>query len=82
MARADLLCDIIKYGLNNDSANVRKAAEAICTEERAKQHGVLANKIEEMLKITNRSVARDMPVSSIRNGSTEQTFIICTRSGR
>jgi len=76
MARADLLCDIIKCGLNNDSANVRKAAEAICAEERAKQHGVLANKIEEMLRISNRSVARDMPVSSIRNGSTEQTFII------
>lgn len=75
MARADLLCDIIKYGLNNDATNFRKAAEAICAEERAKQHGVLAAKIEEMLKITNRTVTRDVSVSSIRNGNNEQTFI-------
>jgi predicted AAA+ superfamily ATPase len=50
MARADLLCDVIKYGLNNDNINFRKAVEAICAEERAVQHGVLAKKIEEMLR--------------------------------
>ena len=44
MARADLLCDIIKYGLNNDNVNFRKAAEAICAEERSNQHNVLAKK--------------------------------------
>lgn len=36
MARADLLCDIIKYGINNEMNNFRKAAEAICAEERSK----------------------------------------------
>lgn len=76
MARADLLCDIIKYGLNNDSANVRKAAEAICAEERAKQHGVLANKIEDMLKMNNRTITKDIPMNSIRNGNIEKTYII------
>ena len=50
MARADLLCDLIKYGLINDSVSFRKATEAICAEERSKQHTVLASKIEEMLK--------------------------------
>lgn len=47
MARADLLCELIRYGLVNDSASFRKAAEALCAEERAKQHTVLAAKIEE-----------------------------------
>ena len=50
MARADLLCDIIKFGINGDLANFKKAAEAICAEERANQHTVLANKIDEILQ--------------------------------
>ncbi len=55
VARADLLCDIIRYGLNNDKINFRKATEAICAEERANQHGVLAKKIEEMLRISTQN---------------------------
>ena len=50
MARADLLCDLINSGLTGEDQKFRKAAEAICAEERAKQHVVLAKKIEEMLK--------------------------------
>jgi SpoVK/Ycf46/Vps4 family AAA+-type ATPase len=69
MARADLLCDVIKYGLNNDSINFRKAAEAICAEERANQHGVLAKKIEDMLRISSKSAARDNTAPPTRNGN-------------
>ena len=54
MARADLLCELIKYGLINDSTNFRKAAEALCAEERAKQHTVLATKIDDLLRSENR----------------------------
>ena len=50
MARADLLCELIKYGLINDSVHFRKATEALCAEERSKQHTVLAAKIDELLK--------------------------------
>lgn len=49
MARADLLCELIKAGLIKDDVSFRKAAEAICAEERAKQHEILANKISELL---------------------------------
>lgn len=74
MARADLLCDLIKYGLNNDYVNFIRAAEAICAEERAKQHGVLATKIEELLKTSNRTIRRDMSAPVVlRNG--EQSFV-------
>ena len=69
MARADLLCDVIKYGLNNDNINFRKAAEAICAEERANQHSVLAKKIEEMLRMSNKSFTKDTSAPATRNGN-------------
>ena len=69
MARADLLCDIIKYGLNNDGINFRKATEAICAEERANQHGVLAKRIEEMLRISSKPITRDSAIPPARNGN-------------
>jgi len=74
MARADLLCDIIKYGLNNDALNFRKAAEAICAEERANQHGVLANKIEELLKGSR--VIKDSPLIMQKNGNGDSNLIV------
>jgi AAA+ superfamily predicted ATPase len=52
MARADLLCDVIKSGLSGDLLTFRKAAEAISAEERANHHEILAQKIENMLKTT------------------------------
>ncbi|MBK5262014.1 MAG: PAS domain S-box protein, partial [Peptostreptococcaceae bacterium] len=75
MARTDLLCDLIKYGLINDSVNFRKAVEAICAEEHAKQHGVLANKIEELLTHSIPVHKEVPPPSFIRNGVNEQTLI-------
>ena len=50
MARADLLCELIKAGLVKDDVSFRKAAEAISAEERSKQHEILANKITELLR--------------------------------
>ncbi len=70
MARADLLCELIKYGLVNDNVGFRKAAEAVCAEERSKQHTVLANKIEDMLKDYKRPILRETmtrPVSVLGN---------------
>jgi ATP-dependent 26S proteasome regulatory subunit len=75
MARADLLCDIIKYGLSGDANNFRKATEAVCAEERAKQHGVLANRIEEMLRVSSRTYVKELPNAPIRNGNGEANFV-------
>jgi DNA replication protein DnaC len=69
LARADLLCDVIRYGLNNDNINFRKAVEAICAEERANQHGVLAKKIEEMLRISMKSFSKGTTTPPTRNGN-------------
>jgi SpoVK/Ycf46/Vps4 family AAA+-type ATPase len=57
MARADLLCDVIKSGLSGDLLTLRKAAEAISAEERAKHHEILAQKIEGLLKTTHPAAA-------------------------
>jgi len=75
MARADLLCELIKNGLSGDNSNFRKAAEAICAEERAKQHAVLADKIEELLKASSRPSAKESTSPIImRNGTNEQSL--------
>ncbi len=76
MARADLLCELIKYGLINDSASFRKAAEALCAEERAKQHTVLATKIDELLKSSHRSIAKENmnPPVIVRGSINEQSL--------
>ena len=50
MARADLLCELIKAGLRKDDTTFRRATQAICAEERTKQHEILANKIEQLLR--------------------------------
>ena len=75
MARADLLCELIKYGLNNDNTSFKKAAEALCAEERAKQHTVLAAKIEELLKNTKHVLKENVPPPTVvRSGINEQSL--------
>jgi len=79
MARADLLCELIKYGLINDNANFRKAAEALCAEERAKQHIILANKIEELLSVSKRPSTNNTTIATpynARNGGYEQNMVL------
>lgn len=52
MARADLLIRLVQTGIRGDKANLRKVVEAIVADERAKQHKVLADKLEEILAVT------------------------------
>lgn len=51
MARADLLIRLVRSGIRGDKVNFRKIVEAIIAEERAKQHQVLACKLEEALSV-------------------------------
>jgi SpoVK/Ycf46/Vps4 family AAA+-type ATPase len=50
MARADLLVNLVQSGLKGDKPRFKKVVEAIIAEERAKQHKVLADKLEETLQ--------------------------------
>jgi AAA+ superfamily predicted ATPase len=63
MARADLLTSLVKLGMAGDKTRFRKVVETIIAEERAKQHNVLANKLEEILQTI------PMQPKSISNGN-------------
>jgi SpoVK/Ycf46/Vps4 family AAA+-type ATPase len=52
MARADLLANLVQFGMRNDKTKFQKVVESIIAEERAKQHIVLAKKLEDLLKST------------------------------
>ncbi len=49
MARADLLLQLARAGAKGDPALFRRALEAVIAEERAKQHHVVAKRLEEVL---------------------------------
>lgn len=53
MARADLLLSLARAGISADNRLMRKTIEAMVAEERAKQHHVLANKLEEIMQSFN-----------------------------
>lgn len=75
MARADLLCDLIKYGLAHDDKRFLQSAESVCAEERGKQHTVLADRIEKIIRIA--SSARQKPT---QNHSIVKTFDVGAQS--
>lgn len=49
MDRYNLVYELVKYGLVNDNINFRKTVEVLTANERAKQHTVLADRIQELL---------------------------------
>lgn len=53
MARSDLLINLVKSGASGDKTALRKTVEAIVAEERAKQHNVVANRIEKAYRTAN-----------------------------
>lgn len=57
MARADLLCELIRYGLANDMPRFKMAAKAISAQEKAMHHSAIAANIDALLE----SAPRKMP---------------------
>lgn len=53
MARSDLLINLVKSGASGDKLTLRKTVEAIVAEERAKQHNVVADRIEKAYRSAN-----------------------------
>lgn len=50
MARADLILNLVKTGIEGDLPTFRKTVEAIAAEEKAKRHYALAERLSEMLQ--------------------------------
>ena len=65
MARADLLIDSVRAGAEGNQELFRRVLEALITEERSKQHQVLADRLAAHLQLNghNRSAAQITPVS-------------------
>lgn len=53
MARSDLLLSLVKAGARGDHTLFRRSLEALVAEERAKHHGVLADRLAEYLRPVN-----------------------------
>lgn len=50
MARADLILNLVRTGIEGDETLFRKTVEAIAAEERSKKHFALAERLTELLK--------------------------------
>ena len=51
MARADLIVNLVKASVIGDQQGARSVTEVIVAEERAMQHTVLAERLEQVLRI-------------------------------
>lgn len=50
MARADLILNLVRAGARGDQAQFRKTVEALAADERAKNHGILADRLIALLQ--------------------------------
>jgi SpoVK/Ycf46/Vps4 family AAA+-type ATPase len=62
MVGSDLLIGLVKFGMSGDRIKFQKVVEALIADERIKQHNVLAEKLEELLKT-------DIAIKPISNGN-------------
>lgn len=53
MARADLLINLVRAAVRGDKAQIQKTVEALAADERAKNHGILADRLVAQLKTEN-----------------------------
>lgn len=76
MARSDLLVNLVKSSASGDTPAVRKAVEAIVAEERAKQHNVVADRLERALRSVNGNNAGHMMRASSESHPKTHDFLL------
>lgn len=74
MTRADLLIDLVRASARSDRPRFRKALEALISEERAKQHHILADRLAEYLNSTSQPTKSVVSNSISRNGPDMDLF--------
>lgn len=79
MARADLLLDIVKAGAEGDQDLFRKALEALITEERAKQHNIVADRLAQHLQLQGRPGRALRPAVAAVNGAAKLFYEVRPR---
>lgn len=66
MARADLILNLVRAGARGDQAQFQKTIEALAADERAKNHGVLADRLLAQLQLDNNGRYRPPAPPSVR----------------
>jgi AAA+ superfamily predicted ATPase len=66
VARADLLVSIVRAGSEGDKERFRRAVEALAAEEREKNHGILASRLEQSLRAPERATVATHPAHDDR----------------
>ncbi|MGH9890892.1 MAG: AAA family ATPase [bacterium] len=74
MARADLLLELVRAGARGDQMLFRKSLEALITEERAKQHTILADRLAAHLQTSGGANTAPGFPSLRQNGPTGDLF--------
>lgn len=69
MARADLIADLVAYGMAGDRARLRKTVEALIAEENAKKHKVFANRLGDLLTVAQNGSSTDATATEPINGT-------------
>ncbi len=62
MARADLIINLVKAGTKGDSAQFRRIVEALAADERAKNHGILADRLLAQLQVETNGRQKAAPI--------------------
>jgi ATP-dependent Zn protease len=68
MARADLLLDVVKAGAEGNQELFRRSLEALVTEERAKQHHILADHLAQYLSLNGQLMRPAQALTGAPNG--------------
>jgi SpoVK/Ycf46/Vps4 family AAA+-type ATPase len=80
MARADLILNLIRAGARGDQAQFQKTVEALAADERAKNHGILADRLIAQLQLD--SNGRSRPPASPAVRSLSGPLVIEVATGR
>ncbi len=67
MARADLILNLVKAGARGDQAQFRKTVEALAADERAKNHGILADRLIAQLQQDSNGRPKTLSPPSFRS---------------
>ncbi len=71
MARADLILNLVKAGARGDKSQFRKTVEALAADERAKSHGILADRLIAQLQQDSNGRPRTLSPQPTRSISGE-----------
>src|SRR5262245_14708004 len=75
MARSDLLVSLVKSSASGDKQNFRRTVEAIVAEERAKQHNVVADRLERALHTVNGNGSMSIPRPASETATRARDFV-------